>query len=142
MPVDSHCRSIILVRVVERLANGNLPFDAKFPVLMPWEHRFAQLYVEFLHKSNLQPRCCSISYGNGYGYQNARDLNRTSHYKHKVMTQIMGHLPADRLRSQQPFLVTGLDFYGPFFRSYRLRWIKTVHPEQRKDQPAIPLQHS
>lgn len=33
----------------------------------------------------------------------------------------MGNLPADRLRAQRPFLITGVDFCGPFLTSYRIR---------------------
>ena len=33
----------------------------------------------------------------------------------------MGNLPADRLRAQRPFLISGVDFCGPFFTSYRIR---------------------
>jgi len=32
---------------------------------------------------------------------------------------MMGDLPADRLKTQRPFLISGLDLCVPFFTSYR-----------------------
>lgn len=33
----------------------------------------------------------------------------------------MGDLPADRLKVQRPFFITGVDFCGPFYTTYRIR---------------------
>ncbi|KAM8702165.1 hypothetical protein ACLKA7_000903 [Drosophila subpalustris] len=43
------------------------------------------------------------------------------HYKPRLMKQLMANLPSDRLRGERPFLITGVDFCGPFLTTYRLR---------------------
>lgn len=55
---------------------------------------------------------------------NARELVRKvvrSCVKPRLMQQVMGDLPADRFLAQRPFLVSGVDFCGPFQTSYRIR---------------------
>ncbi|XP_055837896.1 uncharacterized protein LOC129906249 [Episyrphus balteatus] len=42
-------------------------------------------------------------------------------YKPKLLTQIMGILPADRLRAQRPFLVCEVDFCGPVNTTLKIR---------------------
>ena len=38
-----------------------------------------------------------------------------------MITQIMGNLPADRVRAMRPFMVCGVDFCGPVFTTLRIR---------------------
>ncbi|XP_043063214.1 uncharacterized protein LOC122319686 [Drosophila yakuba] len=42
-------------------------------------------------------------------------------YKPVLMSQIMGNLPADRVRMERPFLVCGVNFCGPFYVSLKVR---------------------
>ncbi|XP_037930865.1 uncharacterized protein LOC119665702 [Teleopsis dalmanni] len=53
---------IKILRVGGRLLNAEIPFDAKFPALVPKHDRFVQLYIDFLHKENLHagPKACHI----------------------------------------------------------------------------------
>ena len=120
-----------ILRVGGRLANAELPFDAKFPALLPKDHRFVQLYIEFLHKKHLHagPKVLIALLRQRLWVVNAREAVRKVvrscvhcfHYKPRLMNQIMGNLPADRLRAQRPFLTSGVDFCGPFQTSYRIR---------------------
>ena len=120
-----------LIRVGGRLSNANIPIEAKFPVLLPKEHRFTKLFVEFLHRKHLHANAKVLIslLQQKIWVVNARELVRKIvrqcvhcfHYKPRLMRQIMGNLPADRLRAQRPFLISGVDFCGPFYTSYRIR---------------------
>lgn len=126
-----HNKEIKLLRVGGRLSNAPIPYDARFPALLPKEHRFVKLYIEHLHRSHLHagPKVLLGILRQKLWITNAREIVRKVvrncvhcfHYKPKLMGQIMGNLPVDRLRAQRPFLVTGVDFCGPFLTSYRIR---------------------
>lgn len=120
-----------ILRVGGRLLRAPIAFDAKFPALLPKQHRFTQLYVEFLHRQHMHagPKALISILRQKVWIVNARDLVRKTikqcihcfHYKPKLQQQIMGNLPSDRMKVHRPFLVTGLDFCGPFLTSYRIR---------------------
>lgn len=124
-------RTYPVLRVGGRLLRAPIAFDAKFPALLPKQHRFTQLYIEFLHRQHLHagPKALTGILRQKVWIVNARDLVRKVvkqcvhcfHYQPKLQQQIMGNLPSDRLKAQRPFLVTGLDFCGPFLTSYRIR---------------------
>jgi len=113
-----------------RLADAEVPFDAKLPAIFPKNHRFTRLFVEFLHRFNLHagPKVLISLVRQKLWIVNVRELaKKVVHecplcfrYMLRLMQQIMGNIPADRLCSQRPFL-TGVDFCGPFMTSYRLR---------------------
>ena len=46
-------REFPILRVGERLLRAPITYDAKFPALLPKNHRFTQLYIEFLHQKHL-----------------------------------------------------------------------------------------
>lgn len=120
-----------LIRVGGRLSNAPIPYDARFPVLLPKNHRFVKLYIEHLHRSHLHagPKVLLGILRQKVWIINARDVVRKVvrdcvhcfRYKPKLLEQIMGNLPADRFRAQRPFVITGVDFCGPFLTSYRIR---------------------
>ncbi|XP_061394708.1 uncharacterized protein LOC133330267 [Musca vetustissima] len=122
---------INVLRVGERLTNAPIPYDAKFPALLPKDHRFVKLFVEHLHRIHLHagPKVLLGILRQKIWTINAREVVRKIvrncvhcfHYKPKLLGQIMGNLPVDRLRAQRPFLVTGVDFCGRFMTSYRIR---------------------
>ncbi|XP_073835822.1 uncharacterized protein [Musca autumnalis] len=124
-------KEINILRVGGRLANAEIPLDARFPALLPKDHRFVKLYVEYLHRMHLHagPKVLLGILRQKIWIVNAREVVRKVvrncvhcfHYKPKLLGQIMGNLPIDRLRAQRPFLVTGVDFCGPFMTSYRIR---------------------
>ncbi|XP_075157610.1 uncharacterized protein LOC142230873 [Haematobia irritans] len=120
-----------ILRVGGRLANSPLPFDAKFPALLPKDHRFSKLFVEYLHRKHYHAgaKCLIGILRQNVWIVNARDLVRKVvrncihcfKYKPKLQQQIMGDLPADRLNAHRPFLVSGVDFCGPFYTTFRIR---------------------
>ena len=120
-----------ILRVGGRLLKAPITYDAKFPALLPKHHRFTQLYLEYLHQHHMHagPKALIGILRQKIWIINARDLVRKIvnkcvhcfHYQPKLQNQIMGNLPADRFKAQRPFLVTGVDFCGPFFISHRIR---------------------
>ena len=42
-----------LLRVGGRLANAPIPYDDRFPALIPKNHRFILSYIEYLHRLHL-----------------------------------------------------------------------------------------
>lgn len=116
--------TLLILRVGGRLENSELPYNTKFPALLP-NNRFVQLYTEYLHRKYLYAGAKALI---GILRQqvwviNARDVVRKivrncTHcfkYKPKLMEQIIGNLPADRLKIQRPFLVSGVDFFCLLF---------------------------
>lgn len=129
--MDLNNQTYPILRVGGRLLRAPIAFDARFPALLPKQHRFTQLYVEHLHRQHLHagPKALIGILRQKVWIVNARELIRKVvrqcvhcfHYQPKLQQQIMGNLPSDRLKAQRPFLVTGLDFCGPFLTSYRIR---------------------
>ena len=120
-----------ILRVGGRLMKAPIAYDAKFPALLPSQNRFSQLYVEFLHRQYMHAgvkaligilrRQIWIVNGRELARKTVRSCIHCFRYKPILQQQIMGNLPADRLRAQRPFLISGVDFCGPFFTSYRIR---------------------
>ena len=88
-----------------------IPFDAKFPALLPKEHKFPEQYIQFLHRKHLHtgPKALIGILRQKIWIINARQLVRKVikgcihcyHYKPKLQQQIMANLPADRLKAQR-----------------------------------------
>ncbi|XP_075154313.1 uncharacterized protein LOC142227952 [Haematobia irritans] len=120
-----------IIRVGGRLANAPLSYDTKFPALLPKDHRFSQLFIEYLHRKHYHagPKCLIGILRERVWVINAREIARKVvrncvhcfKYKPRLQQQIMGDLPADRFIAHRPFLICGVDFCGPFYTSYRIR---------------------
>ncbi|XP_037959088.1 uncharacterized protein LOC119688482 [Teleopsis dalmanni] len=120
-----------IIRVGGRLTNAPIGSDAKFPALLPHDHRFAQIFVEYLHRKHMHvgPKVLISLIRSQVWIINAREVARKVvhncvhcfHYKPKLLQQIMGSLPADRLVANRPFLISGIDLCGPFYTTYRIR---------------------
>ncbi|XP_043862236.1 uncharacterized protein LOC122756484 [Drosophila santomea] len=114
-----------------RLLNAPIPYDAKFPLLLSSKSEFVSLFLRNLHRThyhagvkvmvsllrqqiwliNAREACTKI----------VRSCVHCFRYKPVLMSQIMGNLPADRVRIERPFLVCGVDFCGPFYVSLKVR---------------------
>ena len=120
-----------ILRVGGRLAHAPIQFDAKFPALVPKSHRFVRLYIDHLHRLHkhagakvllgIMRQKIWVINGRDVIRKVIRECVHCYRYKPKLMNQIMGHLPADRLRAQRPFLISGVDFCGPFQTTHRIR---------------------
>lgn len=124
-------RTFSLIRVGGRLVNAPLSYDAKFPLLLPNNSHFITLYLRQLHIENChagakalvallrqqiwlinaKEACTKI----------VRKCTHCFHYKPKLMGQIMGNLPADRVRALRPFKICGVDFCGPVNVTLKIR---------------------
>ena len=120
-----------LLRVGGRLLNAPIEYDAKFPLLLTKNSHFIKSYLRYLHIRNCHagPKALISLLRQKIWLVNARQAcTKTVHdcihcfrYKPKLLTQIMGNLPADRLIASRPFLVCGVDFCGPVFTSLKIR---------------------
>lgn len=114
-----------LLRVGGRLTNANLPYDQKFPILLPSKHAltkliFRDLHVQVLHcgpqllLSTVRQRFWPIS-GASIAKETVRKCIKCFKAKPRGGQYIMGNLPADRITPCKPFSIVGTDFCGPFF---------------------------
>lgn len=112
-----------LLRVGGRIQNSNLTFENKHPIILPSDSRFTQLLFEREHIRLLhigpQALLCSIR-ENYWPLKGKSVARRVTHRcviccrnKPRMLSQIMGQLPADRVTPNRPFFVTGVDFAGP-----------------------------
>lgn len=110
-----------LLRVVGRLEASNLTYDAKHPILLSHLHPFSKLLLTDLHKENLHvgvQTLLAIS-RQRFWIVNGKTLARSvinncvqcTKAKPKLMHQ--GNLPRDRIVPARPFIITGVDFFGP-----------------------------
>ncbi|XP_036317843.1 uncharacterized protein LOC118732844 [Rhagoletis pomonella] len=123
--------SFNLLRVGGRLLHAPLPYDTKFPLLLSKNSHFVKAYLRYLHFRNhhawakalvalLRERIWIINAREACS-RTVRNCIHCFHYKPKLQTQIMGNLPADRLRALRPFLICGVDFCGPIYTTLKIR---------------------
>lgn len=121
-----------LLRVNGRLATSELPYNEKFPIILPHQAHFTKLYLEFIHILLLHGECslmCRIVNTEFHISRLKYGIKRIIHhckictiYKKRACTQIMAPLPAERCTFSMPFETTGIDFAGPFeLKSSKLR---------------------
>jgi len=117
-------RTLTLVRV-GRLAHADLEPSAKIPILMPKGNRFVKLYIEHLHyaKCHAGPRALVGLLRQTIWLISAvvRRCTHSFRYKPRLITQIMGNLPLDRVRISRPFRISGVDLFGPIRVSLGVR---------------------
>ncbi|XP_055918461.1 uncharacterized protein LOC129950552 [Eupeodes corollae] len=125
---DNNC-SFSLIRVGGRLLHAPIEYDAKFPLLLTKNSQFIKVYLTHLHRKNchagaqamvalLRQKIWIINAKEAC-QKVVRNGVQCFRYKPKLLQQIMGNLPADRLRAQRPFLICGVDFCGPVYWSTR-----------------------
>ncbi|XP_055840517.1 uncharacterized protein LOC129908191 [Episyrphus balteatus] len=126
-----------ILRVGGRLENSLLSYDAQHPILLRNNHHFTTLVVREAHKNTLHGGIQQmISYirqrywigqiRRSVKYQLFRC---TSCFRQKAfeMQQLMGNLPAARVRMAKPFSHTGVDYAGPIdIKSWKARGAKIL----------------
>jgi hypothetical protein len=105
-----------LIRVGGRLRNASLKFDTKHPILLPNDHHVTKLIVEQAHVENLHSGAegTLAALRQNYWIISPRSLIRQVIHRcnscfrcnPKRVTQMMGDLPACRLESNRPFLIS------------------------------------
>ncbi|XP_055918523.1 uncharacterized protein LOC129950618 [Eupeodes corollae] len=125
-----------LVRVGGRLEQSELPYDAKHPILLPKSHPFVECFMNFLHfKHRHAGAQALVSIARQqFWIIDARSLAtkvvhnclRCFRMRPKLREQIMSDLPSSRVCSTRPFLVSGVDFCGPFPTTVKTRGCRTT----------------
>ncbi|XP_055634089.1 uncharacterized protein LOC129774381 [Toxorhynchites rutilus septentrionalis] len=114
-----------LLRIDSRIRNSNAPFDSRFPILLPSNHKLSFLIARATHLKTLHggPSLLLATLRQRYWPLRGRNLVRKVvrrcvtcfRCQPKPTTQIMAPLPAVRLTPARPFSYTGLDYCGPFY---------------------------
>ncbi|XP_037930143.1 uncharacterized protein LOC119664841, partial [Teleopsis dalmanni] len=120
-----------VLRVGGRLEASTLPYDAKHPMVIPYNHSTVKLMFKMKHEENSHcaPQLLlSIMRQNFWpikGKIMARNIVHScvicSKAKPKLMDQLMGNLPTDRVTLTKPFFTTGVDYCGPIWIHYKIR---------------------
>ncbi|XP_075157832.1 uncharacterized protein LOC142231099 [Haematobia irritans] len=141
LPINSKSRLLTLnpildgdklLRVNGRLANSDMSYNERHPIILPEKSRFCKLLIEFTHKTLLHSEHQVMLRAIRQEFYIIRLKSAIRHcirncrictiYKHRIRTQIMSTLPTERCTFSLPFTNTGVDFAGPFeLKTSRLR---------------------
>ncbi|XP_066585595.1 uncharacterized protein [Prorops nasuta] len=119
-----------LLRVGGRLTHSSLSHEARHPPILSKKSHLSRLCVAQAHRmclhgghnltlSVLQRRVWIVGSSN-LVKKEIRTCTLCQRLKPRLVSQLMGDLPVDRVTPSRPFSVTGLDYAGPF----RLRFCK------------------
>ncbi|XP_037931191.1 uncharacterized protein LOC119666002 [Teleopsis dalmanni] len=120
-----------VIRVGGRLTSSHLTYDAKHPMLLPYNDPIAKLIMKHLHEKGLHwgPQT-NLAQGRQRFWPIKGKIMARSIVQHCVQCtrvrphmfkQIMGNLPADRVQAQRPFFNAGVDFCGPIWIHHKIR---------------------
>ena len=113
-----------ILRVGGRLKNSNLDVEQKHQLLLPKSQHVTRLIIKKYHEDNLHSGCLATlsAIRQKYWPTAARSLIRRVIFscfkcyrvKPVAFQQLMGDLPKERITQARPFLITGIDYGGPF----------------------------
>ncbi|XP_055381380.1 uncharacterized protein LOC129611975 [Condylostylus longicornis] len=113
-----------ILRMAGRLRHSELNYNERFPIILPDKSPFVRLLLEKVHRETLHggAQLMLNVLNRNYWIIGARNqIRQVIHkcitcYKQRaaVQTQLMGDLPAFRVRTARPFTHTGVDYCGPF----------------------------
>ena len=114
-----------LIRVGGRLKNADVPFDERFPVLLPAKHPISTLVIRHFHeKTRHQGRHLTLGAIRSAGYHIEKSSKAIKNFigncvvcrklRIPLLQQKMADLPAERLQQSPPFTYTALDVFGHF----------------------------
>ncbi|XP_058826809.1 uncharacterized protein LOC131686831 [Topomyia yanbarensis] len=114
-----------VLRVGGRLRHAPVSYDQRHPMILPDKHPFTELLVVHYHRRLLHagPQLLIATIRERFWPLRIRNLARQAvhscvscfRYKPKILQQLMGELPPERVTPAFPFLRTGLDYCGPFY---------------------------
>ena len=120
-----------VLRVGGRLGAANVPFEQKHPAILPKNHLITRMIMERIHLENMHagPQALLAITRQRYWPENGKALAHTivkdcvlcTRSKPKLLEQIMGDLPANRVTPARPFEHVGMDFAGPYTVIHRIR---------------------
>ncbi|XP_075157847.1 uncharacterized protein LOC142231112 [Haematobia irritans] len=113
-----------VLRVNGRLVDSSLPYNERYPIILPGNSRLCHLYLVHLHHFLAHGECilmCRMSQTEFYISRLKPRIKSIIHkcktciiFKKKQCAQIMAPLPPERCTITPPFHITGVDFAGPF----------------------------
>uniref|UniRef100_A0A8D8RLV6 Endonuclease n=1 Tax=Cacopsylla melanoneura TaxID=428564 RepID=A0A8D8RLV6_9HEMI len=115
-----------ILKVGGRLRNSDLSDEAKHQILLPNNHNFTKRLVEFLHEKYVHAGPNLLLAHIRQEYWVIKGLNLAKKVFHgclscfranpsrMIPTQMMGDLPAKRVKPNFPFSTCGVDYAGPF----------------------------
>ncbi|XP_058817497.1 uncharacterized protein LOC131680803 [Topomyia yanbarensis] len=114
-----------VLRVGGRLRHAPVSYDQRHPMILPDKHPFTELLVVHYHRKLLHagPQLLIATIRERFWPLRIRNLARQTVHscvscfrcKPKILQQLMGELPPERVTPAFPFLRTGLDYCGPFY---------------------------
>lgn len=117
-----------VMRVGGRLDQANIDYEMKHPAIIPKNSRLAWLLMDLSHRTNHHggAQVAMQHLRQKYWIPQLRDeyrkYNRSCiecvRNSQELQDQLMGELPADRVRPGRAFLATGVDYAGPFHKKY------------------------
>ena len=120
-----------LIRVGGRLQHANIPENRKHPFLLPKNSHFVNVVVRNIHIKNYHagPKALLAFVRQNFWIVGCRDILRKTvrtcisciRYRPKLLQQVMGCLPAERITPARPFERCGVDFCGPIFTYLKIR---------------------
>ncbi|XP_075150685.1 uncharacterized protein LOC142224785 [Haematobia irritans] len=120
-----------VLRVGGRLEESTLSFNAKHPMLLPFNDPISRLIFESLHKENkhcgptallatVRQRFWPIK-GKHLARETVHKCIQCARSKPKLLKQIMGNLPETRVTPARPFINAGVDYCGPIWVHFKTR---------------------
>lgn len=113
-----------LLRVGGRLRHSSLQYNHKFPFLLPAHAHVTDLIIKYEHERLLHAGMQTTLSSLRKFVWPLNGRNRVRHLIHKCVrcfrfsgetaSQMMADLPKYRVSPYRPFLITGIDFAGPF----------------------------
>ena len=107
-----------------RLQQSNLPKDGVHPIILSVKSHFTVLMVAFAHRLSLHVGAATVmaTFSASYYIPGVQRLLKKisrrcvicQRARAHTCHQLMGELPADRVRPARPFSIVGVDFAGPF----------------------------
>ncbi|XP_033241627.1 uncharacterized protein [Drosophila pseudoobscura] len=120
-----------LLRVGGRLKNSTLDFEARHPIILPKNHSITSALIRHLHEKHLHAGPQSLLAIIRQTYWPIGGRKTVAHViqkcvrcfrvKPRTLEQIMADLPVDRVSESRAFLVTGVDYCGPFLYKSEVR---------------------
>ncbi|XP_060802442.1 uncharacterized protein LOC132902227 [Amyelois transitella] len=112
-----------LIRIGGRLANSNLPFEAKHPILLPKHDNVTYLIIDYFHRVHCHTGAALLSSLIRQKYwiissrsvirQRVHNCNFCFKNSPSHPTPKMANLPAFRVQETEAFVHTGVDYAGP-----------------------------
>lgn len=114
-----------VLRVGGRLRHAPVSYDQRHPMILPDTHPLTELIMVYYHRKHFHagPQLLVAVIRERFWPLRTRNLarrvvhacTRCFRCKPKVLEQLMGELPSERVTPTFPFARTGVDYCGPFF---------------------------